>query len=381
VSHHVIVIGGGIAGASAAFALARRGAAVTVVDSGLAGQATAAGAGIISPWISTVEGPFYDLYAAGAAYYPELIELLAEAGVRRTDHRRTGSLLVHEDPARLAEARARVEARARTAGAIVGDVRSLDSDEVRALVPVLAPGLEGVLVTGGGRVDGRTLRDALLQGAAHYGARRVSGEARLLPRPQGAPEVEVRSEVGSGVGSGVGSERLAADDVLVAAGAWTNRLLEPYGVRVPVEPQRGQITHLRLDGVDTGGWRSVHPMSHHYLVGFDDSRVAVGATRETGSGFDARVTAQGQWQVLSDALRLAPGLAGATLIETRVGLRPLPSEDLPIAGALPGSPGVHVVTGFGAAGLTMGPYVGAAMARAILDGRPAPELAAVAMTR
>ena len=69
--HRVIVIGGGI---GAAFALARRGAAVTVVESGLAGQATEAGAGIISPWASTVEGPFYDLYAAGAAYYPEVIE-------------------------------------------------------------------------------------------------------------------------------------------------------------------------------------------------------------------------------------------------------------------------------------------------------------------
>jgi D-amino-acid dehydrogenase len=171
---------------------------------------------------------------------------------------------------------------------------------------------------------------------------------------------------------------LEADDVVVAAGAWANELLEPAGARVAVEPQRGQITHLRLDGVDTSAWPSVNPLSHHYLVAFDGSRVAVGATRETGSGFDARVTAKGQWQVLSDALRIAPGLADATLIETRVGLRPLPGAGLPIVGALPGTAGLHVVTGFGAAGLTMAPLTGDALARSILEARVPDEIAAFA---
>ncbi|MEV0383801.1 FAD-dependent oxidoreductase [Nonomuraea sp. NPDC050643] len=300
--HRVIVIGGGIAGASTAFALARRGADVTVVDSALPGQATAAGAGIISPWASSVEG----------------------------------------------------------------EVRRLGNDEVRALVPVLARDLEGVFISGGGRVDGRTMRDALLAGAAHHGARPVPGRARLLPRPHGAPAVETDAGV------------LEADDVVIASGAWVNDLLEPFGVRLAVEPQRGQITLLRLDGVDTGGWPSVHPLSHHYLVAFDDSRVVVGATRETGSGFDARVTARGQWQVLSDALGMAPGLAGATLIETRVGLRPLPGGELPIVGALPGAAGLHVVTGFGAAGLTMAPLTGDALARSILERETPPEISAFA---
>ncbi|MFC4113740.1 NAD(P)/FAD-dependent oxidoreductase [Nonomuraea zeae] len=371
--HRVIVIGGGIAGASAAFALARRGAAVTVVDSASAGQATAAGAGIVSPWASTVEGPCYELYAAGAAYYPQVVELLAEAGAGRTGYRRTGALLVSADPGRLAEAQARVEARARTAGGAVGEVRRIGNDDVRALFPPLAPDLEGVHITGGARVDGRTMRDALLAGAARHGAVRVRGRARLRPRPNGTPQVEVAL-----AGAGGGFDVLEADDVVVASGAWANELLEPVGARVPVEPQRGQITHLRLDGVDTGAWPSVHPLSHHYLVAFDDSRVAVGATRETGSGFDARVTARGQWQVLSDALRIAPGLAEATFIETRVGLRPLAETGLPVVGALPGVAGLHVVAGFGAAGLTMGPFAGEALARSILEAAVPAEIAAFA---
>ena len=94
---------------------------------------------------------------------------------------------------------------------------------------------------------------------------------------------------------------------------------------------------------------------------------------ETGSGFDPRVTAEGQRQVLENALSVAPGLADATLIETRVGLRPLPEGDLPTVGALDGVPRLYVNAGFGAAGLTMGPLVGDRLAAIVAGETSAPE--------
>jgi glycine/D-amino acid oxidase-like deaminating enzyme len=287
---------------------------------------------------------------------------LAEVGITRTDYRRTGALLVSADPGMLREAEQRVTARARSAGSVAGEVRRLGGDELRALFPPLAPDLQGVFVSGGARVDGRTMCAALLAGAAHHGAEQVTGGARLEPRAAGAPTVEVDGR------------RFEADDVVVASGAWVNEILGPLGVRLAVAPQRGQITQLRLDGVDTSSWPSVHPLSPHYLVAFDDSRVAVGATRETGSGFDPRVTAAGLRQVLDNALRVAPGLADATIIETRVGLRPLADREQPIIGPMLGSGGLHVVTGFGAAGLSIGPLVGDAVARTILEGSPPAEI-------
>src|SRR3954454_7283961 len=66
----VVVVGSGVAGAATAFALARSGAAVTVLESGETGTATAAGAGIVQPWTSSAEGPFYELYAAGRGLLP-----------------------------------------------------------------------------------------------------------------------------------------------------------------------------------------------------------------------------------------------------------------------------------------------------------------------
>jgi D-amino-acid dehydrogenase len=84
----------------------------------------------------------------------------------------------------------------------------------------------------------------------------------------------------------------------------------------------------------------------------------MGATRETGSGFDARVTAGGVAEVLRECLQIAPGLADATLAEVRVGLRPLSKDGLPLLGRPRGVDGLVIATGLGRYGLTLGPYVG-----------------------
>ncbi len=355
-----IVIGTGVAGASTAFALSRRGVAVTLVDAELTGQATAAGAGIIQPWSSVAEGEFYDLYAAGADFYPELIAQLAGVDVHDIGYRRAGALVVNRDGAVLDGVEQRLAAR-RPRAASMGDVARLSAERARELFPPLGDGFSGLHISGGARVDGRVLRAGLLAGAETLGATVVAGMAALSATDAGGWTVRVDGR------------RLRADTLVIAAGAWTDDLLEPFGCRTGVEPQRGQISHLRVGTADTRYWPSVHPVASHYLVAFDDSRVVVGATRETASGFDPRVTAEGQRQVLENALSVAPGLADATLIETRVGLRPLPDGELPTVGALNGVDGVYINAGFGAAGLTMGPLIGDRLASIIAGETAAPE--------
>jgi D-amino-acid dehydrogenase len=329
---------------------------VTVVDAAGAGAATAAGAGIVQPWSSSAEGPFYGLHAAGAAAYPRLVAELTEDGAADVGWAVPGSLVVDADPARLDEQAARV--RARTAGApAAGTVELLSPAEARALFPPLAPDLGAVLVTGGARVDGRRLRAGLLAAARRHGAEVRDGRATTREGPQGTAVVTVDGE------------RLGADAVVLAAGAWTDSLLAPLGCPVGVTAQRGQIAHLSVDGAATGRWPSVLPPGGHYLVGFEGGRVAAGATRETGSGFDPRVTAAGLREVLDRALAVAPGLAAATVLETRVGLRPVTDRGLPVIGPVPGRPGLWVVAGFGAAGLTLGPLAGRALADLLLTGR------------
>lgn len=339
----IVVIGSGIAGAGTAYQLARRGAEVVLADAGLAGAATAAGAGIVSPWTSSRGEPGTDFAGRAGAFYPTLVRQLAEDGAPASSFEVVGALVVSDDDETLARTEVRVRAQAET-WPEAGRVGRLDPAQARELFPALAPGLGAVHLSGAGRVDGSVLREAFLRGAAGHGTRAVEGRAEL-------------SVSGGRVrGVRIGAEVVEADRVVVAAGAWSGELLAPLGVRLAVAPQRGQISHFGLPGTDTAAWPVVLPGTGHYLLAFPDSRVVAGATREAGSGFDHRVTAAGQREVLDQALAVAPGLADATLLETRIGFRPVSPDGAPLLGPLERHPEVVVLSGFGPGGLTLGPF-------------------------
>ncbi|KAB1945517.1 FAD-dependent oxidoreductase [Brevibacterium linens ATCC 9172] len=367
-SARVGVIGSGIAGASVAFGLASRGVDVTIVDDAMAGQATAASAGIIAPWVSTSTGAYYETYAAGGNFYPAFLEALRTLGIPDLGYRRSGALVVNNDPGTLAEAAATIRSRVAPAGTVAGEVHDLDAAELREIFPPIAPDMTGLLITGGGRVDGRVLRDAILTGARLHGARTVADSAQdVTASSAGTWSVRTTSATED------------FDALVIAGGARSAELLGRLGHAVGIVPQRGQLLHLELRGVNTSPWPTIHPLDHHYITPFDGGRIVAGATREDGVGFDVRATAAGTQQVLDDALRIAPGLAQATVLETRVGVRPMSTREgaLPYAGAVQGADGLWLASGFGAGGLTMGPLIGDGVARLIL-GEEAPEIAHLA---
>lgn len=356
-----IIIGAGILGASTAFHLAASGAKVTIVDADLDGRATAAGAGIICPWVSGAEdATFMRLYTGGGEYYPDLIAALADAGETETGYRRSGAMLVSSDPTELDWLEQMARARCVEA---MGSITRLDPQEARRAFPPLRHDLGSVHIEGGARVDGRLLTAALLRAAERSGVERRSGRAK--PVVTG----------GRSIGIEIDGEHLPADIVILTAGAWGDAVLRAIGGRLPVEPQRGQIVHLRLPEQDTRGWPVILPPGSHYIVPFDDGRIVAGATRETGAGFDYRVTAAGQHEVLSEALNIAPGLGDATLLETRIGFRPATSGIRPMLGWVPGIEGLALGNGLGAAGLTIGPFGGRMLADLVLGRTPATDLA------
>ena len=97
----VIVVGSGIVGASSAYTASSRGAEVLLVDAVLPGQATAAGAGIVCPWPSSMadDPVWYDLACASARFYPGLIAELANYGEVDLGYRRVGGLILTGSPA------------------------------------------------------------------------------------------------------------------------------------------------------------------------------------------------------------------------------------------------------------------------------------------
>ena len=364
-STSIVIVGGGIVAASAAYHLTREGVSVTVVDADWPGSATGAGAGIICPWTGRGQETSYQLSADGARYYPELLAMLTEDGHADASYARVGALCVAEDSGRLQAIAALVRSR-QAARPEIGDVEALADGEPKQLFPPLAAGLSGVWISGGARLDGRSIRDSLLKAAAARGARRMRGTAVLDFSP------------GRVTGVTVDGERVLADAVVVAAGAWTAQVCADVGWQLPIGPQRGQIVHAELPDASTASWPVILPPEDPYLLGVPAGRIVFGATRED-AGFDYRTTVGGVGAMLAAAIKLAPGLAGASMLETRVGFRPVTHDGRPLIGKL--VDGLVVAAGNGPEGLTAGPWTGRAAAALALGQEPVTDLGPLDPTR
>jgi len=354
-----IVVGAGIAGASAAFHLTELGAEVVIVDSDAAGRATYAGAGIICPWLSkNTDQQYQTLSFAAFRYYQPLLTRLKALGQTGIQYDLVGGLAVAESRDQLGPIVQRLERHLEEGVKEVGDIRVLDKGGPRELFPYLDPRVAGIYLSGAARLSGESIRDALLGAAMKAGARKLLGTAAL------------ERSGDSVVGIRLTGDLLRADSVIVAGGSWSANLCRPMGIELGLEPQRGQIIHLNVEETNTGSWPVIVPvLTDYYLLAFPDSRVVVGATRETGSGFDARVTAGGVAEVLREGLAIAPDLGKATLMEVRVGLRPMTKDGLPLIGCPAHLQGLTIATGMGRYGLTVGPYAGR-LAAQLAAGQP-----------
>jgi D-amino-acid dehydrogenase len=205
----VVVVGAGIAGASAAFHLTQSGADVCLVESNAPGRATLAGAGIICPWLSQNEDPRYqNLAFAAVRYYPELVARLADLGESGVDYDVVGGLVVGHSAEQLDPVVQRLQRHLERGIKEIGEFQLLATGGPKELFPYLDSELAGVYLSGAARVSGESFRLGLLHAARKAGAREWSGTAVL--RRSGNAVIGVR----------VGEESLDADAVILAAGAW-----------------------------------------------------------------------------------------------------------------------------------------------------------------
>ncbi|WP_279664407.1 NAD(P)/FAD-dependent oxidoreductase [Ectobacillus ponti] len=351
-----IVVGAGILGASAAYHLARSGARVTVVDRQDAGRATDAAAGIICPWLSQRRNKdWYTLAKNGARYYSTLVAQLEEDGETDTGYKRAGAICLHtEEKLEQLEERARLR---RKDAPEIGKILRLSPSETKALFPPLSEQYGSVYISGAARVNGAALRLAMIHASQKHGATVLQGDAELIYENNRVTGVTVAGSI------------LQADQVLVTVGAWVNELLRPLGILFRGTFQKAQIVHLQLPEAGTDNWPVVMPPNDQYILAFENGRIVTGATHENETGFDTRVTAGGLHEVFDKALAIAPGLADAAVLETRVGFRPFTPGFLPVIGRLPHYEGLLIANGLGASGLTAGPYLGAELAKLAL-GEP-----------
>lgn len=362
----IAVIGGGIVGASAAYHLAKAGVTTVLVDGSQSGKATYAGAGIVAPGASLRPVPlFYELAKPAVSYYPTLANDLADLNQKDCGYEVCGSLMVAEtvDRAKLfPELKELFEQRRAEGMPNLGEISDISPAEAREMLPILGNVEAAMFIPEAARVNGDTMRESLTNAAEKLGARIIRGEAGI--------------EVSSGKVTGITTPDgpVAVDAAIVAAGAWTNKVLEPIGFSLPINPQKGQILHIEMPDQDTTRWPILSWGGSQYQLSFGPNRVVCGATREFNSGYDTRVTPAGVHHVLDEQLRLCPGLAHGTLAEVRVGLRPYSDDMLPFIGHVPGVDNLVVGSGHGPSGLQLGPYSGRLAAEVAQDLQPSTDI-------
>ncbi|UVC15103.1 glycine oxidase ThiO [Mesorhizobium onobrychidis] len=283
----VLVKGAGVAGLTAAFELATRGAAVTVAETTdrLGGNASWFAGGMLAPWCEreSAEQTVLDLGRDAADWWDAATPGLVT---------RAGTLVV----AAPRDAGELDRFASRTSGH-----RRVDEDEIALLEPDLAGHFRrGLLFPDEAHLDPRQAMAALHDRLAamgvdfHFGA-----DARL----------------GSGFDHQIDCTGMAAVD---------DRL---RGVR-------GEMLILRTpDVLLSRPVRLLHPRFPLYIVPRNDHRFMVGATM-IESQSTGPVTARSMTELLGAAYALHPAFGEAGIIETGAGVRPAFPDNLPRVEAL-----------------------------------------------
>lgn len=351
----IAIIGAGIVGATTAFYLsAVEEYDVTIYDEGT-GQATSAAAGIICPWLSQRRNKkWYQLAAAGAAFYPILLHDLKEDTTHSDIYRQVGTLVFKKSPELLKKLE-KTALKRRELTPEIGQLSILSPAEIKAKFPLLETKQSGLFASGGARVDGSLLTKKLVDKAISNGATYVNELAQLSSSASGIYTISTATQTKN------------YSDVILAAGAWLPAILEPLGFSVDIRPQKGQLIYLEV-AQETKDWPVVMPDGEKDIIPFPGGRIVVGATHENDGGYDLTIDEEKITALLDEAAELAPQLAEATYKEARVGTRAYTSDFSPFFGEVPESKHLYVASGLGSSGLTSGPII-ALMLTQLINGK------------
>lgn len=221
-------------------------------------------------------------------------------------------------------------------------VQELDRQDLRQIYPEIANDVvEGLLMPGNAHTVSphrlvRTLGDLLVEAGGRIVAQRVM---KIVPR-------EV---AGFLIMTNEASRR--AQRIVVAAGAWSMRLLEPLGLRLPLETERGYHALMPLPNLQLKVPLIVKNRGFA-LTPMEDGLCAAG-TVEIG-GLEAPPNERRAMILAEHAKRLFPSLQTGEPTYW-MGFRPSMPDSLPVLDQAPDLPGLFLAFGHGHYGMTGGP--------------------------
>ncbi len=349
-----LIVGGGVAGASAGYELAAHGGVILVEREDQPGyHSTGRSAAVYAESygnrvVRAITSTGRSFFAAPPAGFAE-VPLLSPRGflfIARADQHTALE-------ARLADARETAT-----------PVQRIDGAEAVKRVSALSPDyVAGAVVEPDAMdIDVHAVHQGFLRGLKRRGGQVVTrAEVTALERSDGGWRAETRA----------GAFR--APVVVNAAGAWADELAKLAGARTVglVAKRRTAFTFVAPEGLDVAAWPVVIDIDEEFYFKPDAGRIL---------GSPADETAVPPQDVQPEELDLAIGvdrIERATTLQVRrierkwAGLRSFVADKTPVVGYAPDTPGFFWLAGQGGYGIQTAPGM-ARIAAALATGRPLP---------
>lgn len=365
----VIIVGGGIMGASAALFLRQRGKSVVLLERGLIGQQAS---GVNFGNVRRQGRYLHQLPLANRsrAIWNRLPELVGDdcefvaAGHLRVCYTR--------------EQADKLEAYARDARDYGLDLEMMSANSLRTRFPYLGRALiAGSFDPTGGHANPRLTAPAIGRAAKRAGADvREGAEVTAVARVGNDFVVEVAAQ-----------GELRAPVLLVTAGAWAGELSAMLGEPVPLAVHGPQMTvtePVPYRIAPAIGVATPHPHESVYFRQVKRGNIVCGgfargpASTQTNRATVLPEAILGQMEQLR---RVMPAFANVTLIRSWSGIESYLPDDVPIMGSSATTPGLFYAFGFCGSGFQVGPGVGDVMAELIARGATTTPIAQYGISR
>jgi sarcosine oxidase subunit beta len=351
----VVIIGGGVMGASTAYHLAKRGCTnIVVLEAGemfgLGSTGLNAG-GVRYQFATPVNIELSKLSI-------DMMERFAGEMDQEVGLRRCGYLFMLDDAADLEQF---------TRNVALQNAHGVPSRVVStAEIAEIAPEVELSGIIGGtwcprdGLVDPNSLLQGFVSNARRLGA--------TLETNAAVTRIDVER---GGVMRVIAAGRaITTRTIVFTAGAWSGQVGALAGIHIPILPIRRQIAvtaaipNLRRD------FPFVIDFSRALYFHREGGGILTGkSNRDEPPGFDTSVDENWRLLHLEQAMERLPMLADAEIAAEWAGLYEVTPDDQPILGRIPLLDGAYICAGFSGHGLMHGPAAGLLMAEEILDGR------------
>jgi len=351
----VVIIGGGVMGASTAYHLAKRGCTDVVLlekQEFFGMGATGKCAGGIRYQFSTAVNIQLSLLSL-----PMLDRFEDELG-QAIGIRRDGYLFLLTNERDVAAFRQNVALQ----HSLGVQTEWLDGDEVRRRVPLLAAGdvLAGAFHDKDGLADPNSVVMGYVSGARRLGARAFTG----------VTVTGITTEHGRVTGVVTDQGRIACQTVVNAAGPWAGVVSGMAGVPLPITPLRRQILTTTAIPELPPDFPFVLDFAQSLYFHREGEGILTGQSNPNETpGFDQSVDNAWTEQHLELAAWRFPLLSQAGLLSQWAGLYEVTPDAHPVIDRLSEPAGFYVAGGFSGHGFMHGPITGLLIAELLLNGR------------